>query len=97
MTGIDFFTYVVSSTRTSFNFLIILIASAILIASIVLVISVIASHVHIGISPAVNHAGVTVGLTSAGTVAIAASVRGWVTRRSRRSYDKEGGLMLCLE
>jgi hypothetical protein len=83
MNVIDFLTYVVSSPLTSFIFVMILYASAILVAAIALAIAVVASHVHIGVTVPFTNAGLTVGLTSAGTVIVAATA--WAIRKGRRA------------
>jgi hypothetical protein len=83
MSVIDFLTYVVSSPLTSFTFVMILFASAILVATITVAIAVAASHVHIGTIVPFTKDGLTVGLTSAGTVIVAATA--WAIRRGRRA------------
>jgi hypothetical protein len=86
MNIIDFLTYVVSSPLTSFTFVMILYASAILVAAIALVIAVVASHVHIGVTVPFTKDGLTVGFTSAGTVIVAATA--WAIRKGRRAVSQ---------
>jgi ABC-type nickel/cobalt efflux system permease component RcnA len=86
MNVIDFLTYVVSSPLTSFTFVMILYASAILVAAIALIIAVVASHVHIGVTIPFTKAGLTIGLTSAGTVIVAATAR--AIRKGRRAASQ---------
>jgi hypothetical protein len=87
MNGIDFLTYVVSSNGPCFRFAIILITSAILVAAISLGFAVAASHARFGAATLINSPGVTVGLTSAGTVAITAIA--WIARRRHRRQGKK--------
>jgi hypothetical protein len=87
MNVIDFLTYVASSPLTSFTFVMILFASAILVTTVVLAIAVVASHIHIGVTTPFTNAGLTVGLTSAGTVIVATTA--WVIRKGRRAVSRE--------
>jgi uncharacterized RDD family membrane protein YckC len=82
MNTIDLLAYVLSSPLTSFLFVMILFVSALLVASITVGIAIVASHVHIGTTSLFTKDGLTVGLTSAGTVIVAATA--WVIRKGRR-------------
>jgi type VI protein secretion system component VasK len=83
MSIIDFLTYVVSSPLTSFIFVMILAASAILVAVVAIAVAIVVSHVHIGVAVPSTKDGLTVGLTSAGTVIVATIAL--VRRRARRA------------
>ena len=86
MTVIDFLVYVVSSPVTSMTFVMILFASAILVGTTVTVVAIVASHVHIGVTGPITKDGLTVGLTSAGTVIVAAIAL--ARRRGRRGSSR---------
>lgn len=86
MTVIDFLVYVVSSPVTSMTFIMILFASAILVGVIVMAIAVIASHAHIGGTTPFTKDGLTVGLTSVGTVVVTAIAL--VKRKGRRTASQ---------
>jgi hypothetical protein len=89
MSLIDFFTYVVSDFRISFNLAFILLASAIFFFAVVAGLAIMSSHVHVGALKPFTGGGLTVGLTAAGTMLVAA-VRLLVKRGRRRDHSDQG-------
>jgi hypothetical protein len=79
MSGIDFSAYVVSSRYVTLNLIMILLASAVLVAAFLLGILAVDTHAN---------PGFTVGLTSAGTVAVTALAGAKTIKKRRQTRQK---------